>query len=240
MGTRNGTLVLLKVANKLLVGQNSLSYTKAATMIEVSSKTSGNHSEFLSGRITENLSISGIASTSKESTNAGYWELYDAIEAGTAITATFVQYSDETGVTPVPGSELISVSCLASNLKRDDPDNAASTFSVDIQITGKPTRSTVAQSGAPVCIAGPNQTVNEGATVTLDASASTNGGSGTLTYLWTPPAGITLSSNTIVNPTFTAPLSTAAYTEYEFTLQCYNGTYYSVTDTVVITVLNVP
>lgn len=143
---RNGTLVLIKVATKLLVGQNSLSYSKAATMIEVSSKTSGNHSEFESGRITETLSVSGIASTDKESTKAGYWELYDAIEAGAPVTVTFVQYSDETGTTAVVGSEQISVSCLLSNLTREDPDNAASTFSVDLQVTGDPTRSTVAGS----------------------------------------------------------------------------------------------
>ena len=140
---RNGTLVLIKVASKLLVGQNSLSYAKAATMIEVSSKTSGNHSEFESGRINETLSVSGIASTDKESTAAGYWEMYDAIEAGTPVTVTFVQYSDETGTTPVVGSEQISVSAFVSNLTREDPDNAASTFSVDLQVTGEPTRTTV-------------------------------------------------------------------------------------------------
>lgn len=141
---RNGTLVLIKVATKLLVGQNSLSYSKACTMIEVSSKTSGNHSEFEAGRITDNLSVSGIASTDKESTKAGYWELYDAIEAQAPVTVTFVQYSDEAGTTAVTGSEQISVSCFVSNLNREDPDNAASTFSCDLQVTGDPTRTTVA------------------------------------------------------------------------------------------------
>jgi hypothetical protein len=143
MATKEGTLVLIKVATKLLVGQTSLSYSKAATMIEVSSKTSGNHSEFISGRITENISVSGIAASNKEASAAGYWELYDAIEAGTTVTCTFVEYATEAGTTAVVGAEQISVSCLASNLKRDDPDNGASTFSVDLQVTGAPTRTTV-------------------------------------------------------------------------------------------------
>lgn len=238
MATKIGTRVLIKLATKILVGQNSLSYAKAVTMIEVSSKTSGKHSEFESGRISETISVSGIASSSKEATAAGYWECYDAVEAGVPVSCTFVEYTTESGSTEVVGAEKMTVSCLLSNLKRDDPDNAASTFSVDLQITGAPVRQIVAQSGAPVCNAGPNQTVNEGATVTLDASASTNGGSGTLSYLWTPPTGITLSSNTIVDPTFTAP-SVSAFTEYEFSLQVYNGTYYSTIDKVVITVLNV-
>lgn len=236
---RNGTLVLVKVNNKLFVGQTSLSYSKAVTMIEVSSKTSGTHSEFEPGRINETLAIGGIASTAKESTKLGYYELSDAVESQTLCSVTFVQYTAADGVTPEVGSEITTVNGYISNLNRDDNDNSASTLSVDFQITGAPVRQTVVQSGAPIANAGPNQTVDEGDTVTLDASASTNGGSGTLSYLWTPPTGITLSSNTIVNPTFTAPAQTT-YAEYEFSLQVYNGTYYSTIDKVVITVVNVP
>jgi len=237
--TNKGTLVLFKLATKTLVGQNSLSYAKTATMIEVSSKTSGNHAAFVSGRISETMSVGGIASTSAEDTLAGYWELYAAIESGLAIEVVFTEYSDKLGVTEISGAKKITHSALISNLAWEAPDNAANTFSCDLQLTGDPVLSTNAAANTPIANAGANQTVNEGATVTLDGSASTNGGSGTVTYLWTPPAGITLSSNTIVNPTFTAPLQTT-YGEYEFTLKVYNGTNYSVTDKVVITVLNVP
>ena len=239
MSTKKGTLVIFKLATKTLVGQNALSYAKTATMIEVSSKTSGNHSEFVSGRITETMSVGGIASTSPEDTLAGYWELYAAIEAGEPVEVIFTEFSDKLGVTEVSGAAKLTHSALISNLNWEAPDNAANTFSCDLQLTGDPVKSVNAAANTPIANAGANQTVNEGATVTLDGSASTNGGSGTVTYLWTPPAGITLSSNTIVNPTFTAPAQTT-YGEYEFTLKVYNGTNYSVTDKVVITVLNVP
>jgi len=119
------------------------------------------------------------------------------------------------------------------------PDNDKITFSCNLQIDGKPVQATNVASGQPIADAGANQTVNEGATVTLDGSASTNGGSGTVTYLWTPPTGITLSSNTIVNPTFTAPAQTT-YAEYEFILKVGNGTLFSENDKTVVTVLNVP
>jgi len=56
--------------------------------------------------------------------------------------------------------------------------------------------------------------------------------------LWGAPAGITLSSTTIVNPTFTAPTQTT-YTEYEFTLRVGNGTLFSEIDRTVVTVVAV-
>jgi hypothetical protein len=58
---------------------------------------------------------------------------------------------------------------------------------------------------APIANAGMNQSVNENSLVTLDGSASTDPDQDELNYLWTAPAGITLSSETAKNPTFTAP-----------------------------------
>lgn len=75
---------------------------------------------------------------------------------------------------------------------------------------------------APVASAGDNQEVYEGATVTLDASESYDDEGYDIYYEWTAPSGITLSSTTDAQPTFTAPEVTED-TEYEFTLTVDNG-----------------
>ena len=90
----------------------------------------------------------------------------------------------------------------------------------------------------PVANAGPDQSVNEGVVVTLDGSASSDGDGNTLTYKWTAPSGVTLSSSTAQKPTFTAP-EVAANTHYTFTLVINDGMVVSQTDQVVITVQQV-
>jgi hypothetical protein len=90
----------------------------------------------------------------------------------------------------------------------------------------------------PVANAGADQTVNSGATVTLDGSASSDADNDALTYLWTAPAEVTLSSTTVAKPTFTAPEVFADKT-YIFSLEVNDGTASSVTDEVIITVKNV-
>jgi hypothetical protein len=75
---------------------------------------------------------------------------------------------------------------------------------------------------APVAIVGNDLIVDEGQTVTLDGSQSSDPNNDKLTYKWTAPIGITLSSTTDANPTFTAPYINEQ-TQYTFALVVNDG-----------------
>ena len=89
----------------------------------------------------------------------------------------------------------------------------------------------------PVSNSGADQSVNEKDIVTLDGTASSDPDGDLLTFLWTAPAGITLSSTTSAKPTFTSP-NVNIDTFYTFSLVVNDGTENSI-DEVVITVKQV-
>ncbi len=89
----------------------------------------------------------------------------------------------------------------------------------------------------PTANAGNDQSVNEGETVSLDGSASSDKDGDALSYKWTAPLGITLSSETEAQQTFTAPEVTSD-TPYTLSLIVNDGNDYSLTDEVVITITN--
>jgi len=57
----------------------------------------------------------------------------------------------------------------------------------------------------PIAIAGTNQIFNEKTSISLDGSASKDPDGNSLTYKWIAPSGISLSSPSASNPTFTSP-----------------------------------
>ncbi|MDO8951175.1 MAG: leucine-rich repeat protein, partial [Draconibacterium sp.] len=91
---------------------------------------------------------------------------------------------------------------------------------------------------APIANAGTDQSVNESATITLDGSLSSDLDGNPLTYIWTIPTGITLSSTTAAKPTFTAP-EVKRDSVISFSLIVNDGKVSSAPDAVKITVLNV-
>jgi len=75
---------------------------------------------------------------------------------------------------------------------------------------------------APVAIVGTDQVVDEAQLVTLNGSQSSDPNNDNLTYKWTAPIGITLSSTTDPNPTFYAPWANQE-TQYTFALVVNDG-----------------
>lgn len=93
----------------------------------------------------------------------------------------------------------------------------------------------------PTADAGSNQTVNEGATVNLNGSGSTDPENDTLTYQWVRLSGpsISISGSNTATPSFVAPqVASAQVVVVQLTVDDGNGN--SDTDTVSITVNDVP
>ncbi len=107
-------------------------------------------------------------------------------------------------------------------------DGKLSSTADNIIITVNPNR-------APIANAGPDQAVISSGKVLLNGSSSYDPDGSALTYKWTAPIGITLSSKTVVAPTFTAPSVTRA-TSYTLSLVVSDGKLSSITDNIIVTV----
>ena len=148
-------------------------------------------------------------------------------------SGTTVSLSSSTAQSPTftAPTELLSNASLVFSLTVSDGVNTSTADTVTITVTA-------GANDAPTADAGSNQTVAEGASVTLDGSGSTDPERAALTYAWSQTSGTTvsLSSSTAQSPTFTAPTELLANASLVFSLTVSDGVNTSTADTVTITV----
>ena len=117
---------------------------------------------------------------------------------------------------------------IVFDLTVTDPHTLTGPDSVSIHVTNL--------NQIPVANAGPDQTVNEHAAVTLNGTLSTDPDLDALQFTWTQTAGplVTLTGGTTVSPTFTAPAVGAGGATLTFQLVVSDGQASSAADSVTV------
>ncbi|MDS0295604.1 PKD domain-containing protein [Halogeometricum luteum] len=148
----------------------------------------------------------------------------DGIDATYVVTYTVAVPDDA-----APGE--YTVGAEGSALTPDDGSRTVDTAQTAVTVQEEQ------PNASPVADAGADQTVDEGASVTLDASGSSDADSDALTYAWTQTGGpsVTLSDTSAASPTFTAP-DVSADTTLTFEVEVADGNGGTDTDTVTVTV----
>ena len=169
------------------------------------------------------VTLAGSASDSDGSISTYAWSQ----TSGPSVTINNANAASATFDAPNTGAQT-SVS-LSFSLTATDNDGASSSANTTVIVnsTNQP----------PVASAGPDQSVDEQSSVTLDASLSTDSDGSIATYSWVQSSGqsVTLSNANTVAPTFTAPsLSTVVTLTFVVTIIDDRGA--SSTDSVTVTV----
>lgn len=137
-----GTFVRLKLGTALIVGESTHDLKSDTTLVETSSKDTGNDSSFEYGRNKKTISVTGMAGTNAETTKMGWHEALAAQAAMTKVAITMGQF-DPTAGTPVPGTISYAGNCLIQSVSETSPDDANCTFSLTLQVDGKLTPTVV-------------------------------------------------------------------------------------------------
>ena len=139
---KTGSLVFMKIATKLAIGETSTSFSSDSNAIDVSSKLSGRDTNVEYGRMNRTFTVSNIGDTTP---NATYWGIKDALDAQIAATKVAViltSYTTAAATLAVSGDVKLSGTCIITNVSWESGDDAAQTFSVTLQVDGTLTPAT--------------------------------------------------------------------------------------------------
>ena len=134
MATKISTLVKIKIATILLVGETSASMQSIVNLIDTSSKASGRASNFEYGRLVETVSVSSIMTTDA-SIGTHNWKTAQAAQVAATKVAIIISEYDSGG-SLVSGAIKIEGTALISNCALEAPDNEKLTFGLDLTFTG--------------------------------------------------------------------------------------------------------
>jgi hypothetical protein len=182
----------------------------------------------------DTVSLDGSGSTDPDGTVESY--------SWTQTAGTSVTLDDASSATPSFTAPDVDADgeTLTFELTVTDNDGATSTTAdtVNVQVNN------VIVNQPPTANAGQDQTVNEGDTVSLDGSGSSDPDGETLTYAWTQTAGtsVTLDDASSATPSYIAPnVDTAVDTlTFELTVTDNEGATSTDTVNIVVTNVNVP
>ncbi len=147
------------------------------------------------------VTLNGAASSDSDGTVANYaWTQ----TAGSAVTLSSTTAAQPTFTAPTVST---ATTLTFSLIVRDNANASSAASTVNVTVNPPPNTPPTANAGSP-------QTVSGGALVTLNGSASSDPDGSIASYAWTQTAGtaVTLSSTTGSQPTFTAPVVSAAAT----------------------------
>ena len=171
------------------------------------------------------VELDGSASSDPDGNIASYsWQQIDS-------SGYSVSLSDSSSAQPTFTAPAVSANAeLTFELTVSDNDGAQDSATVTI---------TILDNTAPTANAGANQSVNEGATVELDGSASSDPDGNIASYSWqqidSSGYSVSLSDSSSAQPTFTAPaVSANAELTFELTVSDNDGAQDSATVTITI------